>query len=275
MLVFLLTSLISNAVTLIRDQSILFSRALENTTFFDKFYLMLYSGFSQKRLEKFFYIIECIMHPPRNPHVFVNKPLESGIYSPIKKIFLFLYGRRSNIILSLGGLILLLIPLKIFFNILDLMVYFPLVSSIYASLFTAVSLLCRGKELPSLLGFINIITFVFFIAVCIQQLNVQDLACFFLSFMASSELLFFNSDYSYKAGNKSVLLMDNMQPGSGSQPEAQSKGTTYNPTSQNPSLNITSDSDKVRVEGIYNSEEVKYTDKRSILNSSFYTFTRY
>ena len=66
--------------------------------------------------------------------------------------------------------------------------------------------------------------------------------------------------------------MDNMQPGSGSQPEAQSKGTTYNPTSQNPSLNITSDSDKVRVEGIYNSEEVKYTDKRSILNSSFYTF---
>lgn len=215
------------------------------------------------------------MHPPRNPHVFVNKPLESGIYSPIKKIFLFLYGRRSNIILSLGGLILLLIPLKIFFNILDLMVYFPLVSSIYASLFTAVSLLCRGKELPSLLGFINIITFVFFIAVCIQQLNVQDLACFFLSFMASSELLFFNSDYSYKAGNRSVLLMDNMQPGSGSQPEAQSKGTTYNPTSQNPSLNITSDSDKVRVEGIYNSEEVKYTDKRSILNSSFYTFTRY
>ncbi|CAJ2665169.1 unnamed protein product [Trifolium pratense] len=42
--------------------------------------------------------------------------------------------------------------------------------------------------------------------------------------------------------------MDNIQPGSGSQPEAQSKGTTYNPTSQNPSLNITSDSDKVRVE---------------------------
>jgi hypothetical protein len=215
------------------------------------------------------------MHTPPNPHIFVNKPLESGIYLTVKKIWTFFYGRKFNIILSLTGLILLLIPLKIFFHILGLMVYFPLVSSIYACLFTAVSLLCRGKELPSLLGFINIMTFAFVIAVSIHQLNVQDLSCFFLSFMASSELLIYNTGFSNNLDNRSILLMDNFQPGSGSQPEAQSKGTNYNPTSQNPSLNITSYDDKLRVEGIYNRQEEIYNEKKSFLNSSVTAFTNY
>lgn len=215
------------------------------------------------------------MLTPPNPHIFVNKPLESRIYLPVTKISIFLYSRMLSFIISLTGLILLLIPLKIFFRIFDIMEYFPIVSSIYACLFTAVSFLCRGKELPSLLGFINIMTCAFVIAVTIQQLNAQDLACFFLSFMGSSELLFHNSYFSYNPYNTSALFMDNIQPGSGSQPEAQSEGTTYNPTSRNPSLNITSNDDKIRVEGIYNRQEQTYIEKKSLLNSSIISFTNY
>lgn len=79
--------------------------------------------------------------------------------------------------------------------------------------------------------------------------------------MASSELLIYNTGFSNNLDNRSILLMDNFQPGSGSQPEAQSKGTNYNPTSQNPFLNITSYDDKLRVEGIYNRQEEIYNEK--------------
>jgi hypothetical protein len=118
-------------------------------------------------------------------------------------------------------------------------------------------------------------TFAFVIAVSIQQINVQDLSGFFLSFMASSELHSYQNDFSYNPDNRSILFMDNIQPGSGSQPEAQSKGTNYNPTTQNSSLNITSNDDKLKVEGIYNKQEELYLEKKSLLNSSVTSFTKY
>ncbi|RYE15016.1 MAG: hypothetical protein EOP34_04750 [Rickettsiales bacterium] len=181
---------------------------------------------------------------PPKPHGFISLPLESGLHTGIRKITTYLYSRRVNLTISFGGFIMLLFPIKQCFSILGWMDYFPLVSAIYAALFTAVSLLCEKKDLPDFFAFISIMTCAFFIAFTIRQCNIHDISYLLLTYTTSSGLLLVGGDYSFSTPRKLVLFADREVSGTPGQQQDKYQSNVNQPTSHHPSLNIASENDK-------------------------------
>ena len=196
-----------------------------------------------------------------------------GYYNYLQSIRIinYLYSKRFNISLSLVGLFTLLWPLKVFFHMLGIMDYFPLVSAIYSVFFTAFSLLSKEKDLPGKLGFMYIFTYSLFMSLCIRQGYVPDLL---LSFITSSGLLAFFSNY-INVQSKIVLYANNEVPSTNGQQQHHNYNDINQPTSHDPSLNITSQNDKYRVEAIYSNEERHFNDCKSGLRCAVTSFTTY
>ena len=81
--------------------------------------------------------------------------MQSGIKSSICKfksfIVSFIEARRLNLVLGIGGSLLLLIPGKIFFILLGIAGYFPLFSGVYACILLVCIVFIKEENLPTVL----------------------------------------------------------------------------------------------------------------------------
>jgi hypothetical protein len=186
----------------------------------------------------------------------------------------YLHSKRFNIIISLVVYITLL-PLKVFFSIFNWMDYYPLVSCVSSALYISLSLLSKEKDLPGKLGFINIIAYSIIISFCIRQGNIDCLPYLFFSFFTSNSLLVIASDNYFNMQRKTVLYMNNQESSAATQQQYNNYNNFNQPTSHDPSLNITSENDRSRVEATYFNEEKRYTDSKVGLATSAISFTKH
>jgi hypothetical protein len=162
--------------------------------------------------------------------------------------------------LSLMLYILLLFPMKNLLSLLDLDFVFPVISALYACIFTTVSLLFHNKSnLLSFYTYLFIFTYSLLMAYIIVLIKGSGISFGFFSLFPAAMMINELNDNGYNNIPSKIALYMEGDSGVG-------EGNNRN-TSDKEWLNITSESDKTRVEQILAQEEKRFTDSLGYLHS--------
>lgn len=139
-----------------------------------------YTDYLQSLLNRAYSSLEWCLNSPPKPHAFVSLPLQSIVGNTLNNVW---KKKKTNLLLSAMGSVMLLIPLRLGMILLDLMDFFPIVTALYVCMFVTVSLMFENKHLPSIYAFIFIFTYTLLLGYLLRTIDWSLLYSFFLCYV--------------------------------------------------------------------------------------------